>query len=65
MVANGNRILALDDGGELLLIEADPTEFKLIDSLEVSGRPTWAHITVCGDEVYIRDLTKITAYRWN
>ena len=64
MVANGNRILALDDRGDLLLIEASPEEFKLIDTLEVSARPTWAHLAVCGDELYIRDLRGLTAYRW-
>lgn len=63
-VANGNRILALDSKGLLYLIEADPKEFKLIDQLEVSGRPTWAHLTICGEEVIIRDLEGISLYRW-
>jgi outer membrane protein assembly factor BamB len=64
MVANGRRILALDDRGELLLIEADPDGFRLIDTLEVSKRPTWAHVAVCGEEVWIRDLKGLTLYRW-
>ena len=64
MVANGNRILALDDRGYLLLIEGDPTGFKLKNKLEVSGRPTWAHLAVCGNELYVRDLKGLTAYRW-
>lgn len=64
MVANGNFILALDSKGGLFLIEANPKEFNLIDQLEVSEQPTWAHLTVCGDEVFIRDLEGISAYRW-
>ena len=32
--------------------------------IEVSGRATWAHLVVCGDEVYIRDLKGLTAYSW-
>ncbi|MEJ6559459.1 MAG: PQQ-binding-like beta-propeller repeat protein [Akkermansiaceae bacterium] len=64
MVANGTRILALDDRGELLLIEADPNEFKVIDRMKVSEHPTWAHLAVTGDEVYVRDLFGITSYRW-
>lgn len=64
MVANGKRILALDDLGELLLIEADPEEFKLIDRLEVAGRPTWAHLAVCGSELYVRDLKGLTMFEW-
>ena len=64
LVANGNRILALDDRGDLLLIEADPAEFKLVDKVEISQRPTWAHLTVCGEELYIRDLKGLSVYRW-
>ncbi|MGB6221857.1 PQQ-binding-like beta-propeller repeat protein [Haloferula sp.] len=64
MVANGNRILALDDKGILRLIEADPKAYKLISELEVSARPTWAHLAVCGNEVLIRDLKGLSSYRW-
>ncbi len=63
-VANGNRILALDSNGILNLIEANPNEFKLIDQLKISDRPTWAHLTICGDEVIIRDLEGISLYHW-
>ena len=64
MVANRKRVLALDQRGELILFEADPSGFRLIDRLKVSDRPTWAHVAVCGSEIYIRDLKGITAYRW-
>ena len=64
MVSNGKRILALDSKGILYLIEANPKEFTLVDQLEVSGRPTWAHLTICGDEVFIRDLEGISVYDW-
>ena len=50
LVSDGKRILALDNRGVLFLIEADPSGFKLIDKLEVSDRPTWAHLAVCGSE---------------
>lgn len=64
MVAQGNRILALDQRGDLLLIDADPQEFKLVDKLHVSDESTWAHLAVCGDEIYVRDLKGLTVYRW-
>ena len=64
MVANGKIILALDNRGFLLLIEASSKGFKLVDKMEVSGRPTWAHLVICGNEVYIRDLKGLTSYRW-
>jgi outer membrane protein assembly factor BamB len=65
MVAQGSRILALDQKGELLLIQADPKEFKLIDTLKISDVSTWAHLAVCGDEVFVRELNALAVYRWN
>ena len=41
LVANGDRILALDQRGELLLFRADPKQFELIDSVKVSDAETW------------------------
>jgi outer membrane protein assembly factor BamB len=64
MVANGKQILALDSRGYLLLINASPEGFKPAGKIEVSGRATWAHLVVCGNEVYIRDLKGLTAYSW-
>ncbi len=64
MVVNGDRILALDERGELLLIRANPQEFELIDRLQVSDESTWAHLAVCDDEVFIRSLRAIAVYRW-
>lgn len=64
LVANGDRILALDQRGELLLIRARPQEADLVDRLEISDDPTWAHLAVCGNEVFIRELKAIAAYKW-
>jgi hypothetical protein len=30
----------------------------------VSAAETWAHLAVCGDELFIRELDAITAWRW-
>jgi len=64
LVANGNRILALDQRGELLVIRAQPEQAELVDRLKISEDPTWAHLAVCGNEVFIRELTAIAAYEW-
>lgn len=64
MVAQGDRILALDERGELLLIRANPEKFELLDSRKISDASTWAHLAVCGEEIYVRELKAITAYRW-
>lgn len=65
MVANRDRILALDQRGELLLIAADPREFRLLDRKEVASAESWAHLAVCGDGVFVRDLRGVSAYVWN
>jgi outer membrane protein assembly factor BamB len=65
MVARGGKILALDEAGKLLLIQADPSRFVLLDSKEVTQSPAWAHLAVAGNELFIRELNGITAYRWD
>lgn len=64
LVAQGDRILALDERGILLLIKANPKEFELIDERTISDDETWAHVAVCGNEIFIRELKAMTAYRW-
>ena len=64
LVAQGQKILALDERGDLLLINANSEKFDLVDQRHVSESPTWAHLAVCGDEVFVRDLKGLTVYRW-
>ncbi len=64
LVANGDRILALDERGDLLLIRATPEKFDLIDKRHISDEPTWAHLAVLGDEIFVRELNAVTAFRW-
>jgi outer membrane protein assembly factor BamB len=64
MVANGDRMLALDERGDLLLLRANPREFELLDSRKVSDEPAWAHLAVSGDEIFVRGLNHLTVYRW-
>ncbi len=64
MVVQDDKILALADDGTLLLIEADPSEFRLLDKTAVSEQSTWAHLAVSGDEVFVRALEGISAFKW-
>lgn len=63
LVSNGKQILALDQRGDLMLINANPEEFEVVDTRKVA-EDSWAHLAVRGDEVFVRDLNKLTAYRW-
>jgi outer membrane protein assembly factor BamB len=64
MVANGKQILALDQRGILYLLQADPQKMQVIDQRRISDAETWAHVAVCGNEVFIRELNAVAAYRW-
>ena len=63
MVARGDRFLALDSDGELLLVEADPEAFRLLDRKEVAASPTWGYLAVSGDLLFVRELEAVAAYR--
>jgi outer membrane protein assembly factor BamB len=64
LVAQGDRILALDQRGVLLLLKANPKEFELLDEAKVSNEETWAYLAVTGNELFVRQLNGLAAYRW-
>ncbi|QDU96012.1 PQQ-binding-like beta-propeller repeat protein [Lignipirellula cremea] len=64
LVAQQDRILALDERGKLLLLQANPQEFKLLEERTVSEEETWAHLAVSGDQVFVRELEGLSAFRW-
>jgi len=59
LVVAGDRILILDAGGKLTVIEATPQAYREIASIRASDAPTWAHLAVAGSRLYIRDATRI------
>ena len=64
LVANGDRILGLDQRGQLFLLRADVEKFSLLSQRKVSKSETWAHLAVAGNELYIRELDGLSAWRW-
>lgn len=64
MVANGNRVLALTEAGELYLIAANTEQFEVIDQIEVTDSETWAHLAVDGDQVLIREQDAMSTFAW-
>lgn len=63
LVAQGDRILALDQRGVLYLLRANPEKFDLLDQRKLSGDDTWAHLAVAGDQLFVRELNALTAFR--
>lgn len=64
LVANDRMILALSDRGELFLLKANPEKFELVDRAKVADSDTWAHLAICGDELFVRALDKLIVWRW-
>lgn len=63
MIERDGRILALDQRGSLLLLDATPEKFNLIEKRELAD-DTWAHIAKADDQLFIRELEALTVYRW-
>lgn len=64
IVVNGNRALALDQGGKLYLLELSPEGLVVVDEYPISRDEAWAHLAVCDDELFVREQRAIAAYRW-
>lgn len=64
LVAQGDRILGLDERGILLMIKANPKEFQLLDQRQVSEEETWAHLAVVGNELFVRELRAMSKFNW-
>ena len=63
LVTNGQRILSLNDRGELRLIRPVPDELDVIDQMKVAD-DSWAHLAVQDNLVIVRDLKALKVYRW-
>lgn len=65
MVRQGDKILALDQTGELILFKASPQSFQLLGRRLISPQEaTWAHLGVQGDLLLVRSLKSLTVYQW-
>ena len=40
-------------------------EFELLDQREITDAETWAHLAVAGDQLFVRELNALTAFRWS
>jgi outer membrane protein assembly factor BamB len=65
MVAQADRILALDERGELILFKATPEKFDVLSRRKVAESDAWAHLAVDGSELYIRELKALSVWDWS
>ena len=64
LVAQGDRILALDHRGQSFLFRANKEKFDLLDQRKLTNGETWAHLAAAGDELFVRELNALVVYRW-
>lgn len=48
------KLLLVEEGGALVLVDPDPTEYKELARTKICGT-TWAHPAIAGGKLYIRD----------
>jgi len=65
MAVQGDKILGLDMRGGLVLFKANPEKFEKLDKKKVSDEECWAHIAVSGNDIFVRELNAVSAWRWN
>ena len=65
LVTQGDRILALDQRGELILLRANPERCEILDRRKVSEEESWAHLAMADDQIFIRDLKGLACWKWN
>ena len=64
IIAQDDRLLALDEEGELILFRANPERFDLIDRREISQSDTWGHLTAVDGQLFVRELNGLSAWDW-
>lgn len=64
LVAQGDRILALDQRGQLFLLRANQARYEQLDQRKLADAETWAHLAVADDQLFVRELNALSAYQW-
>ncbi len=65
LVAQGSKILALDEKGDLILIKANPEKFELLDRRHISDASTWAHLAVGWQRSLCQRSHRTYVFDWN
>jgi outer membrane protein assembly factor BamB len=62
LVLAGDRLLILDSGGRLTVIEATSEAYREVATLRVSDSKTYAHLVVVGSRLYVRDAQQVMCF---
>ena len=62
LVRAGNRVFALKDDAELLILSNSRTAFAPVKKYTVASSATWAQPTISGNRMYVKDLDSLTLF---
>lgn len=65
LIASRDRILALDERGLLFLLRASKEKLDLLDQRKLTTAETWAHLAAADDQLFVRELNALSAWRWS
>jgi hypothetical protein len=63
-IVQGDRILALSNEGELMLMRMNPERLDIVERRTIADAETWAHLALAGSDMYVREHNAIQAYEW-
>lgn len=59
MRTGDDKLLMLTDGGDLVLLDPNPKEYRELARVKISGPETWAHPALSDARLYVRDMTEL------
>ncbi len=64
LIIQDDKVLALDQRGELVMFRATPEKFEELSVYRVSDQETWAHLAASGNQLFVRELNAISAFEF-
>ena len=65
IVSAGETLFVLEDDGELIVGQASATGFEEIQRYQVADTATWAHPTISGNRVFIKDVSTLALWTFD
>jgi len=62
LIHAGGQVLVCDEGGELVVLAADPAAYRELARLRLSEEPVWAHLAIVPGRLFVKSRTRLTAY---
>ncbi|MCK4783379.1 MAG: PQQ-like beta-propeller repeat protein [Desulfobacteraceae bacterium] len=62
IVRAGDRLLVLTTKGRLMLVAADPLQYKELGRTHVTDKPVWAHLALAANRIYVKDKTHLACF---